>query len=45
MQIHEFMAAIMSEQAFDYLQRAITTASVCIALIMLGALYVNVLAN
>lgn len=46
MQIHEFMAAITSEKAFTYLlQLAITTASVCIALIMLGVLYVNVLAN
>ena len=45
MQIHEFMAAVTSEKAFSYLQLAITTASVCIALIMLGALYVNVLAS
>ena len=45
MQIHKFMTAITSEKAFNYLQIAITTASVCIALIMLGALYVNVLAN
>jgi hypothetical protein len=45
MQIHKFMNAITSDKAFGYLQLAMTTASVCIALIMLGALYVNVLAN
>ena len=45
MQIHKFMNAITSEKAFGYLQLAMTTSSVCIALIMLGALYVNVVAN
>ena len=43
MQIHKFMTAITSEKAFSYLQIAMTTASVCIAIMILGALYVNVL--
>lgn len=43
MQIHKFMNAITSKQAFDYLQLAITTASISIAIIALGVIYVNVL--
>lgn len=43
MQIHKFMTAITSEKAFGYLQIAMTIASVCIAIMILGVLYVNVL--
>jgi len=45
MQIHKIMNAITSEQAFKYLQLAITTTSVCFAIMFLGAMYVDVLAN
>lgn len=45
MQIHEFMTAITSEKAFGYLQLAITTASVCIAIMCMGVIYVNYMAG
>lgn len=45
MQIHKFMNTITSDQAFRYVQLAITTTSVCFAIMFLGAMYVNVLAN
>jgi len=45
MHIHEFMAAITSEKAFGYLQLAMTTASVCIAVMCMGVIYVNYMAN
>ena len=45
MQIHKFMAAITSEKSFGYLQLATTTASVCIAVMCLGVIYVNFMAN
>lgn len=45
MQIHKFMDAITSEEAFGYLQLAMTTASVCIAIMCIGVIYVNYMAN
>jgi len=45
MQIHKFMNAITSKQAFRYLQLAMTTASVCIAVMCMGVIYVNYMAN
>lgn len=44
MQIHKFMNAVTSEKAFSYLQLAITTASVCIAIMCMGVIYVNYMA-
>lgn len=41
MQIHKIMNAVTSEKAFGYLQLAITTASVCIAIVCMGVIYVN----
>jgi hypothetical protein len=45
MQIHKFMNAIRSDKAFGYLQLAMTTASVCIPLMCMGAIYVNFMAS
>lgn len=45
MQIHKFMTAITSKRAFDYLQLAITMASVCIAIMYMGVIYVNYMAG
>jgi hypothetical protein len=44
MQIHKFMTAITSEKTFNYLQLAITTASVCISVAVMGVIYVNYMA-
>lgn len=44
MQIHEFVNAVTSEKAFGYLQLAITTASVCISVAVMGVIYVNFMA-
>lgn len=43
MQIHKFMTAITSEKDFSYLQLATTTASVCIAIAIVGAKYAQIL--
>jgi hypothetical protein len=45
MQIHKLMAAVTSDKAFGYLQLAMTTASVCIAVMCMGVIYVNYMAG
>ncbi|MBE1427023.1 hypothetical protein H4684_003707 [Desulfomicrobium macestii] len=45
MQIHKFINAVTSGKAFEYLQLAITTASVCIAIMCMGVIYVNYMAG